>query len=52
MALDGVCAQADELAVPLGELRLELRESAELSGADRGVVLRVGEEDNPSVGRV
>ena len=49
MALNCVCAQADELGVPLGELGLELGESTELGGADGGVVLGVGEEDDPVV---
>ena len=49
MALNSVCAQADELGVPLGELGLELSEGAELGGADGGVVLGVGEEDDPVV---
>ena len=47
MALDGVGAQADELDVPLRELGLELREGAELGGADGRVVFGVGEEDDP-----
>lgn len=49
VALNCVCAQADELGVPLGELGLELGESTELGGADGGVVLGVGEEDDPVV---
>jgi hypothetical protein len=49
VALNSVCAQADELGVPLGELRLELSESAELGGADGGVILGVGEENDPVV---
>lgn len=49
MALDSVCAQADELGVPLGELGLELGESTKLGGADGSVVLGVGEEDDPVV---
>ena len=49
VALNSVCAQTDELDAPLGELRLELSESTELGGADGGVVLGVGEEDDPAV---
>lgn len=49
MALDRVGAQPDELHAALGEFRLELGKGAELSGADRGVVLRVGEEDDPVI---
>jgi hypothetical protein len=49
VALDGVCAQADELGVPLGELGLKLGEGAELGGADGSVILGVGEEDDPVV---
>lgn len=49
VALDSVCAQTDELDAPLGELGLELSESTELGGADGGVVLGVGEEDDPAV---
>lgn len=49
MAVDGVGAQANELCTTLGELRLELGESTELGGADRSVVLRVREQDNPVV---
>ena len=49
VALDSVCAQADELDAPLGELGLELSEGTELGGADGGVVLGVGEEDDPAV---
>ena len=49
VALDSVCAQADELDTPLGELGLELSEGAELGGADGSVVLGVGEEDDPVV---
>lgn len=48
MAVDGVCAQADELGVPLGELWLEFCERAELGGADGSVVFGVGEEDDPT----
>jgi len=49
VALNSVCAQADKLCVSLGELGLELSESTELGGADWGVVLRVGEENNPVI---
>ena len=49
VAVDGVGGEADELCAALGELGLKLRESAELGGADRRVVLRMREEDNPLV---
>jgi len=49
MAVDCVCAQANELGVPLCELRLELCEGAELGGADGSVVFGVGKEDDPAV---
>jgi len=49
VALNCVCAQADELHAPLGELGLELGEGTELGGADGGVVLGVREEDDPAV---
>jgi len=45
--VDGIGAEADELDVALGELRLELGEGAELGGADGGVVFGVGEENDP-----
>ena len=47
MGVDGVGGQADQLDAAFGELRLEFGEGAELGGADGGVVLRVGEEDDP-----
>lgn len=49
---DGVCGQADELDVALGEFGLEFGESAQLGGADRGVVLWMREEDDPGVADV
>lgn len=49
MRLDGVGRQADQLDTALGKLGLELGEGAQLGGADRGVILRVGEEDDPPV---
>lgn len=49
MALDSVGAQTDELDVALSELGLELREGTQLGGADRGVILRVGEQNDPLV---
>lgn len=49
MALDSVRGEADELRATLGELRLKLRERAELGGADGRVVLGMGEEDDPFV---
>lgn len=47
--VDGVCAQAQQLDAALLELGLEAGHLTQLGGADRGVVLRVGEEDDPVV---
>ena len=49
VGLDVVGTQTDELDTTLGELRLELGESAELGGANGGKVIRVGEENGPLV---
>jgi hypothetical protein len=49
VGLDGVGGETDQLDIALGELGLELSKGTELSGADGGVVLGVGEEDNPVV---
>ena len=49
VAVDGVGRETDELDTTLGELGLELSEGTELGGADGGVVLGVGEEDDPAV---
>ena len=49
MASQGVGRKANQLGTTLGELGLKLGEGAELGGADRGVVLGVGEEDDPVV---
>ena len=49
MGLNSVGRETDQLDTTLGELRLELGESTELSGADGGVVLGVREEDDPVV---
>ena len=49
MAVDGVGRETNELCAALGELRLELGECTELGGADGGVVLGVGEENDPVV---
>ena len=49
MRLDGVGGETDELDAALLELGGELSEGTELSGADGGVVLGVGEEDDPVV---
>ena len=43
----GVDREADDLHAAAVELRLDLGHVAELGGADRGEVLRVGEEDHP-----
>lgn len=44
-----VDAQADDLRLALLELRLQLRQSTELGGADRREVFRVREENAPAV---
>jgi hypothetical protein len=49
MGLARVDAQADELGVALGELGLDLGHVTELGRADRGEVLRMGEQDRPFV---
>jgi len=49
VAVYGVGRETDELDAALGELGLELGEGAELGGTDGGVVLGVGEEDDPVV---
>lgn len=49
VAAEGVGRETNQLDATLGELRLELGESAQLSGADGGVVLGVGEENDPVV---
>jgi len=46
---DGIDAQADDLRVALGELRLQLRHIAELRGAHRSEILRVREKDGPAI---
>jgi len=47
--VDGVCRKTDQLDPTLGELRLELGKGAEFSGANRSIILRMGEENNPFV---
>jgi len=47
--LNGVGRQTDQLNATLGELRLKLCKSAELGGANRSVILGVGEENDPVV---
>lgn len=49
VALDGVGGKTDELDTTLGELGLKLGKCTKLGGADWGVVLGVGEEDDPLV---
>ncbi len=49
MGLARVDAQADELGVALGELRLDLGHVAEFGRADRGEVLGMGKQDRPLV---
>lgn len=40
MRLDGVGGETDKLGTTLGEFRLELSKSSELSGADRSVIFK------------
>lgn len=49
MATACVGGQTDQLNTSFGELRLELGEGTELSGADWGEILRVREENNPAI---
>lgn len=49
MAIDSVGAQAQQLDAALVKLGLEASHLAQLSSADRGEVLGMGEEDNPAV---
>jgi hypothetical protein len=49
MIAHGIDGEADDLGVPLVELRLQLGHVAELGGADRREILGVREEDRPAV---
>lgn len=49
VAVDSVGGKTNELDTTLGELGLELSEGTKLSGADRGVVLGVREQNHPLV---
>lgn len=49
MAVNGVGGEADQFYSTLGELRFELGESAEFGGAHGGVILRMGEENDPLI---
>src|SRR5579863_4504146 len=49
MAIDGVNAQSDQLDAALVEFRLQFGERAELGGADRGKILRMREQQRPTV---
>jgi hypothetical protein len=49
VVVDRIDAQADDLAVALGELRLQPGHVAELGRAHGGEVLRVREQDGPGV---
>lgn len=51
MRLDGVGRETDQLDVALGELGLVLGQRGQLGGANRGVILRVGEENHPVIAR-
>jgi len=44
-----VTGEGDQLDAPLGELPAEFLHAAQLGGADRGEVGRVGEEDGPAI---
>ena len=50
--LDGVHGQRQHLRVSLGELFLELRDAAQLGGADGSEVLRMAEENAPAAAEV
>ena len=47
--LNGVGRETDQLDATLGELRLELCESTQLSCADGSIILGVREQDNPLI---
>src|SRR6516165_1736586 len=49
MVADWIYAQADDLGIPLGKLRLEPGHGAELGRAYRCKVLRVGKQDRPAI---
>jgi hypothetical protein len=49
VALNRICRETNQLDTTFGKLGLQLRKGAELGGADGSVVLRVGEEHNPTV---
>src|SRR5215469_13852062 len=49
VARDGIHAEADDLAVALGKVGLQLGHVAELSGTDRSEIFRMREEDGPTV---
>lgn len=52
MAVDGVGAQAQELYAAFGELGFKAGHFTQFSGADGGIILRVGEENDPVVTNV
>ena len=49
MIIHRIDAQSDDLAPTFLELTVKSRNRAEFSGADRGEVLRVGEQHRPSI---
>ena len=49
VVVERVDRESDDLHAALVELRLDVRHVAELGGADRGEVARVGEQDGPGV---
>jgi hypothetical protein len=49
VAAQGVGREPNKLDTPLGKFGLETSHLTELGGADRGVVLGVGEQDDPVV---
>ena len=52
MRVERVDAESDDLDVALVELGLQLRDHAELGRADGGEVLRMREQDAPTVAEV
>jgi hypothetical protein len=49
VSLDGICGESDQFHPTLRKLRLILRQSRKLSGAYRGIILGMREENGPFV---
>ena len=49
VGLDGICGESDQFHPTLRKLRLILRQSRKLSGAYRGIILGMREENGPFV---